>query len=139
LWPEWLQSVLPRPEHYEHYKNAHHTGRATWRKSEVSAGEASYPIGRKIRPGHMWTRKVREVCRSCNNGWKSRLQEAAKPRLVPLITGGWREISPGDQKILAAWAVMFTMVLELAHDETNTHTLEQRREFSLKLAPPKNW
>ena len=41
----------------------------------------------KIRntPGNAWTKKIRVVCGTCNNGWMSRLETAAAPLLTPLI------------------------------------------------------
>jgi hypothetical protein len=139
IWPDWLSKVLPRPEYYDQYSNWHLTGRGNFSKKDRESGLVNYPTRNIKRPGHTRSRKLRNVCRECNNGWMSRVQSAAKPRLEPLVNGGWREINPGDQKVLATWAVMFTMVLELAHPETDTHTPEQRREFSLDPKPPKNW
>jgi hypothetical protein len=41
----------------------------------------------KVWGGDPRSRRLQIVCGPCNNGWMSDLQTAAKPTLVPLITG----------------------------------------------------
>lgn len=139
IWAKWLQRILPKPEGYDGYHNWHLTGRGDLTVKGLQGDTIPYAVKNTKRTGHTRTRKLKNVCGDCNNGWMSRLQSAVKPRLEPIVHGGWRELGPGDQKILATWAVMFTMVLELAHEDTNAHTFEQRNEFALDPKPPRNW
>jgi hypothetical protein len=46
---------------------------------------------------------VKEFCRPCNNGWMSQLENAAKPHLLPLVSGSDCRLSPAAQRVLAAW------------------------------------
>lgn len=43
------------------------------------------------------------VCDSCNGGWMSRLENAAKRTLMPLIRGKERSLSPRAQWLIARW------------------------------------
>lgn len=44
------------------------------------------------------------VCASCNNGWMSRLEEAARPTLSRLIFADHVTVTRGELDVLAAWA-----------------------------------
>jgi hypothetical protein len=46
------------------------------------------------RAGDTHSRTIKRVCKSCNSGWMSRLQQAAKPILVPMLMG--EAIKPGS-------------------------------------------
>lgn len=91
------------------------------------------------RPGDPHAQRLKVVCKACNNGWMSRLQERTKPILVPLLKGEWAPLTKQDQKTLAAWATMFTMVLEFADPNTLVTPPEQRDQFRLTQEPPQGW
>lgn len=74
---------------------------------------ADDPIHTK-KNSHLAHRTIRSVCASCNNGWMSALESAAKPKLLPLITGQVGSLSAGDQLLVAQWIAMKVMVAE--HD-----------------------
>lgn len=82
---------------------------------------------------------LRVVCRTCNSGWMSSLQNDAKPILIPFIKGRWSILSPRDQKILAAWATMFTMVIEQSAPSGRCITQPQREFLRQHQYPPKIW
>jgi hypothetical protein len=69
----------------------------------------------------------------------SRLQTRAKPLLIPLIGGEWPPLSGYEQKTIAAWATMFTMVVEFADPNTLTIPFQQRDHFRLTQTPPDKW
>lgn len=71
------------------------------------------PIHTK-KKSHLVHRTIRSVCASCNNGWMSALEAAAKPKLLPLITGQEVSLSTDDQLLVAQWIAMKIMVAE--HD-----------------------
>jgi hypothetical protein len=80
------------------------------------------------------------VCERCNNGWMSRVQDQVKPILLPMLHGLWpTEISRWDRRILAAWATMFTMVIEFADPGTQATTFPDREKFRLNPEPPAGW
>jgi hypothetical protein len=69
----------------------------------------------------------------------SRLQEAAKPNLVPLLRGTWSELSAGNCEAIAAWAVMFTIIVERLDLSTAAVTAAERTAFYRHPRPPANW
>lgn len=95
--------------------------------------------GKFARPGESRDRKLRAVCKACNNTWMSALQNAAKPLLVPLITGQWLNLDAAQQRLLAAWATMFSIVLDAVHPENSAISQQERTSFMNTLAPPANW
>jgi hypothetical protein len=53
--------------------------------------------------------KPKVVCAACNNGWMSRLQQSAKPYLLPMIRGEECTLDAPGQEIVAAWLTMTAM------------------------------
>src|SRR5262245_42752099 len=131
LWPDWLKRFLPRKA-TDHY---HTTGRSTNVGDKVFAHAPDL----KRQTGDIRSRKLKVVCGPCNNGWMSRLQEAVKPNLVPLLRGTWSELSAGDCEAISAWAVMFTMIVERLDLSTAAVTAAERAAFYRDQRPPANW
>jgi hypothetical protein len=131
LWPDWLKRFLPR-QATDHF---HTTGSSAVVNAKVIAHEPDL----KWQTGDIRSRKLKVVCGACNNGWMSRLQEAAKPKLVPLLRGTWSGLSASDCPAISAWAVMFTIIVERLDLSTAAVTAAERRAFSLDRRPPTNW
>jgi hypothetical protein len=54
---------------------------------------------------------VRAVCASCNSGWMSHLEHAAKPLLVPMVVGQESVVlSADEQAVVATWCVKTSLV-----------------------------
>lgn len=86
LFPEWLQRLFPADEMAVHFCQVNGEERC-WEKRRFSE-------------------KTRRVCRDCNVGWMSRLEEAAKLVLAPAVTRS--KLCAFDlrsQWIAAQWAV----------------------------------
>lgn len=100
----------------------------------------SNPVAGKLnRPGDLHSQRLRIVCRSCNQGWMSLLQQTAKPPLSALLKSGWISLSDEDQGILAAWAAMFTMVYEFADPLTAAVPEQHRQHLMRNGTVPQNW
>lgn len=95
--------------------------------------------GKLYRPGDAHSQRLRVVCSSCNNGWMSRLQEKAKPLLVPLIKDEWPVLNKDTQATIASWIVMTTMVVEFANPETAAIPQKQRTHFMANQKTPPDW
>ena len=106
-WPDWL---------LEFVRNANpDTERTVYARVD----------GRMVRH---WTtekpeQKVKVVCGSCNHGWMSRLEDAAKPLLVPMFKGEQVSFDLKQQLILATWAVKTGMVFEFTPSPEDPGTL----------------
>jgi hypothetical protein len=72
------------------------------------------PISHRHKPkqGDLRTTLIRAVCRQCNNGWMSKIENAAKPFLKPLIVGEAITLSESETEVLARWITVKCMVLE---------------------------
>lgn len=92
--------------------------------------------------GDPYSLKVRWVCKTCNNGWMSDLQNQAKPILVPLLANQSSTLGVEDLTTLARWVAMTVMTGEFANQSTEpVVSISQRDRESLKAgnAPPGNW
>lgn len=95
--------------------------------------------GLKARQGSPLRQSLRVVCRDCNNTWMSKLQEAAKPALSPLIEGSRLAPSLAAGLRIAQWATLFTMIWEFADQETMATSQKERTRFKDTHLPPRNW
>lgn len=94
----------------------------------------------KVVPGDPQSRQLRIVCRSCNHGWMSILQQRAKPYLIPLMRGDKIILDKHAQHILASWAAMAVMVAEhLAPDKVAVPQIDRRYLWLTKLPPKAGW
>lgn len=84
-------------------------------------------------------RGLKVVCKSCNEGWMSSLQTAAKPALLPLLLGEMRTPNRDSQRSIAAWSTMLTMVYEFADPFTCAIPRSERVAFAHAKKPPHNW
>jgi len=126
VWQDWLKQYVPQniPQHrsglHEIYKTHFTTSVKTW-------------------SGDPQSRRLRVVCGRCNGGWMKELQDAAKPRLLPLLDARPSFIRPYDQKIIAAWAAMCVMTAEYYQPDLVAIPFEDRDYLRLYREPPKNW
>lgn len=131
IWPEWFRKYVPR-ELTSPNKALHTTGRS-WIDASGQRHSTLTTRGKLARSGEIADQKLKVVCGSCNGGWMSRLQKAARPVLAPYIKGDWSKLmDEEEQAIIAAWATMFTMVLERA--DPNTIATSQADRTALMLA-----
>jgi hypothetical protein len=93
----------------------------------------------EIRDGDPRSRRAYVACERCNTGWMSRLQEAAKPHLLPLIKGERAFIKPYDQRLIAAWAATCVMCAEWYNPELVSIPFSDREYLRLYLEAPKSW
>lgn len=64
-----------------------------------------------------FTRVVRDVCASCNNGWMAKLEDAASRVLRPMILGTPANLSERDAATVAAWIHKTALVNMLMTDD----------------------
>jgi hypothetical protein len=103
-------------------------------------GSHSINTGHLHRPGDIGSQKLKCVCEPCNNGWMSKLQETAKPHLIPLITGSDFSID-GDEKkkAILSWATMSSIILEYADVRKVAVSREDCIDFKEKKVPSEKW
>ena len=102
FWPEWAASLLP-----SYLINQHEE-----RSFTISNKTIMNPPKIRTKSGNAWTKKIRVVCETCNNGWMSQLEASAKPLLTPLIAGRPCIISESTAQIIAKWITLKVLVAE---------------------------
>jgi hypothetical protein len=123
VWPTWLKKYVPRD-----LKN--------YAVGETRVFPTHTDETRKEVDGDPRSRRVRRVCAACNNGWMSRLQESAKPLLLPLVTGGKLVLGQGDQKLVAAWCAMSTMTSDFYYPDRQAIPQVDREWLKNHRSPP---
>jgi len=104
FWPEWLGQYLPKSSEDRNI-------------SELHAAEGKAPKrlqNRTERQGNVITKKIRVVCRECNNGWMSVLEEKVKPIIASLLGGHSCKLNKEQINDLSLWAAVKAIVGEHA-------------------------
>ncbi len=109
------------------------------------------PIGKNVTANNFSTGEVKNrdvgtltfqhVCKECNGGWMSGIQNRAKPHIVPLLTAErWNAISSDAAEAISAWSVMTAMVCagEVGPEVTEIAPAE-RRDFALTEEITPDW
>ncbi|MCW3040019.1 MAG: hypothetical protein JWM31_1924 [Solirubrobacterales bacterium] len=98
------------------------------------------PTREVTKQGSVLTTRLRQVCRNCNGGWMSQLEEAVRPVFErmwePEYPLGFTALSPREIGVLAAWAVKTAWVREQVGSGSSTPTPEMRRTFTADRVPP---
>ena len=125
IFPNWLNQYFPREGGESHHL--------------VKNPGGNIREGKLERPGSIFSQRLRIVCIDCNSGWMSRLQNEAKPYLLPLINGDWGKGSEEGFATISRWITMFTMVGEHSHPESCVVPLQERHSFQSKNTIPEGW
>jgi hypothetical protein len=102
LWSDWMSDILPGDpgiHHFEFFET---------KQRKNTTGERF----ERIRQGSANTKRIKVVCRECNNGWMSVLESEAKPFLKPLILGQPSLLGLSARKTLSEWFVLKALVAE---------------------------
>jgi hypothetical protein len=131
LWPEWFGASLSKklPVYYNIKTRADYQASLEVLKQRTV----------ETRPGDPTTKKVRRVCKSCNSGWMSRLQQRAKPVLTLLMDGQDCTVPPEAQRLIASWITMTTMCAD-ADDKPSAAVSSLERLWMMEQERvPFNW
>lgn len=119
FWPDWISSHISKADTDKHI-------------TEIHSGDVrSKPeLEKKIeRQGNLVTKKFRVVCRDCNSGWMSRLEESVKPFILSAMQNKNITLNPEQVAMLARWVVMKVLVAEQNHDGTQVTPTDDRKSF----------
>lgn len=135
FFPKWFRELYPAtPEKEQTRLNAE----VSWHVEDAATGDlVTVTASSKLaRPGDLADQTLRIVCASCNNGWMSRLQQAAKVHLMPYIIGQWSIPHRDTRQVIASWATMFAMVVEFGDEPSAVVPPIEREVFARDLLPP---
>ncbi len=95
-------------------------------------------------PGQMRDWQIKCVCGgthlTCNGGWMKKIEDQARPIMIPLIVGHESRIYPADQAIIATWAVLKSMVSDFDREaHVTVHHTQRRRMKTRHLPPQRGW
>lgn len=132
VWPRWM---VP----YAHDLQGHHA-EAVFKVGRSNEGAwSTTEQSTRSKQGSQLTAKVREVCRRCNNGWMSELEQAAKPLLLRLMSPpplGALSLDPTQSALIASWALKGAWMRELTSRGTPTATRQMRSYLGSTGMPP---
>lgn len=131
LFPDWLKELFPRD------KNATHSFGTIDPYQGLITREPK--IAQVPKQGHIGSRKLRIVCKSCNETWLSRLEEEVMPFLTHMIIGKNVGLTPATQKVLARWASKTVMVAERSRPRDDGISQTERTWLMDNETPPENW
>jgi hypothetical protein len=130
VFPRWLCSKLA------YFAGRHHPG------SAASYEDYSYANLERFRNDEPDSTRVvgeiptafhlPDVCRKCNEGWMSRLEESVSRVMAGLLEGRPKHLAPYDQALLGMWAVKTSLnydaarVPRLVPPEVGTRVLYRR-------------
>ncbi|MBQ0905665.1 hypothetical protein [Micromonospora sp. U21] len=97
------------------------------KRTEVEKTVKAKPFGRK----------VREVCGSCNNGWMSRLEEAAGPTIHDMARGTERVIARQELAHVGRWASKTAIIIEALSKMRKGSSQDQRDALRASITPPR--
>jgi hypothetical protein len=120
IWPVWMHGHLPRLGDGENISEVN-----TFRWKEQTEAK------KQTRQGHLTTKKLRVVCRICNNGWMNELEGEVKPILIKILRRETIDLCAKDQEILARWIVLKAIIGE--HSEKETHMTPSEDRSLLRL------
>lgn len=130
VWPRWAEDILPQTAtHHEQIDGEFYT---------FVPKMAHSPKRRRVKPGHVGTRKPRNTCLTCNSGWMRHIEEAVIPVMTPLLRGDPCLLDSTAQKELAAFLCLVSMRVERASGIPSIP--EGDREWlKAHRAPPAHW
>ncbi len=94
-WPRWIRTV--RPDFAD----------------ESGAYKGSVGTELEHLPRAKFLRRVKCVCKLCNEGWMSDLEEVAKPFLTAMLKNRNRTLFVIGQRIVATWAYKTALMVRL--------------------------
>jgi hypothetical protein len=127
IWADWLTQYIPKVMPNHHSTTAIlNPDRTVDKVSKLWGGDAR-------------SRRLQIVCGPCNHHWMSDLQTAAKPILIPLITGKSINLNSARQKILAAWSAMSVICAEYIYPKNAAVSVTDRRWLYKTRTAPDNF
>ena len=109
-------------------RGAHDKSIETWER--IGAHKGPLPAA-KVVHGHPITTKIKAVCRTCNNGWMSQVEQRAQPFIEPMISGRNVVLDATAQLAVTEWIILKIMVWECSQpEETRVYGRDQTLEFA---------
>jgi hypothetical protein len=125
IWANWLKAYIPKDM-------------VNYQAGTVTVDGLGRPLlerGKTV-AGDPHSLRVKCVCEACNNGWMSRLQERAKPVVLPLIKGETTTLTRRKQELASAWIAMAVICAEFGDRSRVAVQPEDRQWLMTRRMPP---
>ena len=121
-WPLWTETIWPTGPDIK------------WQQRLTRGGLEDAEVVRE------WTSNrpktlVGGFCVPCNTQWMSRIENRAKDLLIPMIRGEPIDLAPPEQKTLARWAYLKTLVFSVTHPGVSIPSDEWHRFYKRRKPP----
>lgn len=126
LWSTWTHPHLPTVPNPRN-----------WTAAMSQSPETSETIRKKPRMGHTFTKKIRCVCKRCNETWMGEIENAVKPILTPMILGHRTTLDHLARRSLAEWLTLKFMISDADRDATPISTKAMLAAFRKGREIPK--
>ena len=133
IWSDWLSNLIPHNDQHGEYWSSMHGNSGS---KEVNW---TIPPVSSTRQGCVLQRKVRNVCKRCNNGWMSRVVNRAKPYVEQAVLGKSFKVNLKEQNDLAAWIGITTVSQEFVNRRARRIPPEDRTVLMTTEIPPLSW
>jgi hypothetical protein len=131
MFGQWLNKLLRTEER----------GHRRWHaNAEIGAGTVyvtPYPDVRK--QGGVLGKKIRAVCKACNGGWLSRIQDSAAPTIKKLVDDEVFVLSPQEIGTLCSWITNADLLVDISDPYSSVSLKSDFDHFYATKAPPDSW
>jgi hypothetical protein len=128
FWGKWSREITLNP--FPHTRHV---------LQRYDDGQLRRTRGHGDRPGSVRSQSLKVVCRECNEGWMSAIQQDAKPILTKLNYGQWPKLDEIEQRRLSEWLVLFLMTSEFRDLTTAVINQDERNQFYRDRSLGQNW
>jgi hypothetical protein len=130
IWPEWFKHILPRHSHHIDIEEEYYAY-----DPEAKPDRSSM----KTKDGDAGSRKPRNTCFKCNNGWMRHLEEANISIANKLFTDSAHLFGTIEQRLFAGFACLITCRVAFTSRKTLAIPGRDRTHLKTTLEPPLSW
>jgi hypothetical protein len=132
IWADWSAEYIP--------KNVRGHGKQELRIDFDEKAKETVAF-RNLKPidGDPRSRKSKCVCKQCNEGWMSRIQEKVKPIALKMILGNSVILGVAEQRLISSWITMATMASDAQNPKMSAIPESHTKWFNTWRSPPYGW
>lgn len=125
LWSKWMRAYVDGSD-----------GGPT-PKTRVLANKGGRVKASQTWPEAPFGQEISGPCKICNQGWMERVEDDARPFLIPMLENCVVELRPEAQRSVARWATLKLLIAHLGHaaDKQTIPTSRYRQFFIDRLLP----
>ncbi|MCK8493564.1 hypothetical protein M0L20_16985 [Spirosoma sp. RP8] len=137
FWSKWLKPLIDEHAKGKYVPNMHMFAYSEIENFGTNREREIKQPKKRTGPAESWQPKV--VCSTCNNGWMSGIDDAAKPILSKLIIGDSINIGNEERAIISRWLYLKTIIGEFKSNNDKLITKAERYHFKETREVPEKW